>query len=410
MEETKVSEDQDLATGLNKTRITDDGNNDDESMSGTDLSTVPRSEKSQLPDDPAERRQEYARQCAAALKKQMAYELIPTSGKVVVFDSTLSVLQAFHGLLENNMNCAPVWDSEMQRYVGMLSVTDFIDILRHSYSSANAVKPDQQRIRDWQEIKQARGTSINRLLCISPECSLYEALRLLIEYRIHRLCVVQLALGNTVLCVLSYHQILRSLLSKVYHLKDKLSVREAGIGDYGNTKTVTFETRLSEALDILITNELSAVPIVDEAGKVIDYYSRSDTAFLATEADYAQDMTLREALSNHHNERPSLQTCRPDEQLWQVCRRLVGSRRHMVMVLEDDNLVGTLSLTQIFIFLTHYVKKEPAAAADASPSDDREADAALRQILNAASDKRRNTKRKATAISDDATKNSPTDP
>merc|ERR1712179_384773 len=143
---------------------------------------------------------------------------------------------------------------------------------------------DKQRIRDWQEIKQARGTSINRLLCISPECSLYEALRLLIEYRIHRLCVVQLALGNTVLCVLSYHQILRSLLSKVYHLKDKLSVREAGIGSFGDTKTVEFETRLSETLDILIANDLSAVPIVDETGKVVEYYSRSDTAFLATEA------------------------------------------------------------------------------------------------------------------------------
>lgn len=287
------------------------------------------------------------------------------------------------------MNCAPVWDSDLQRYVGMLSVTDFIDILRHSYTHTDKqFQPTRQRIRDWQEIKQNRGTSINRLLCISPECSLYEALRLLIEYRIHRLCVVQLALGNTVLCVLSYHQILRSLLSKVRHLKDKLTIREAGIGQLGPAQTVTYETKLSETLDILIKFGLSAVPIMSEEDQVIDYYARSDTAFLATEVNCTKDMTLREALSSHRNERPSLQTCTLDEQLWQVCRRLVGSRRHMLMIFDDkERICGTLSLTEIFIFLINYASKEEETVQQPTSSQE-EADEALAEILSGSDRKR----------------------
>lgn len=175
----------------------------------------------------------------------MAYELIPHSGKVrpiapacddpspsrllpflsavqqvVVFDSGLKVIHAFNALLRNEINCAPVWDSEKHKYVGMLSVTDFIDILMYSWQHKEQTNKvlaaiQKQRICDWQSIKRDRGTSINRLLCISPECSLYECVRLLIEYRIHRLCVVQLALGNTVLCVLSHHTILRYLMKQV---------------------------------------------------------------------------------------------------------------------------------------------------------------------------------------------------
>jgi len=97
----------------------------------------------------------------------MAYELIPHSGKVVVLDSQLGVLSAFHGLLENNINCAPVWNSQKHKYVGMLSVTDFIDILQHlhskrenekqneaveggSVSSTSKLSMEKHTIADWQ--------------------------------------------------------------------------------------------------------------------------------------------------------------------------------------------------------------------------------------------------------------------
>ena len=57
--------------------------------------------------------------------------MIPASGKIVVFDCDLPVKHAFFGLLEHDVKCAPIWDSAKLDFVGMLTVSDFIDILRY---------------------------------------------------------------------------------------------------------------------------------------------------------------------------------------------------------------------------------------------------------------------------------------
>ncbi|CAN0510506.1 unnamed protein product, partial [Ectocarpus sp. 12 AP-2014] len=51
--------------------------------------------------------------------------------KVVVFDSSIPVQLAFYALVEHDMQAAPLWDSRERRFVGLMTVTDFIDILRH---------------------------------------------------------------------------------------------------------------------------------------------------------------------------------------------------------------------------------------------------------------------------------------
>lgn len=65
------------------------------------------------------------------------YDLIPTSAKLVVFDTQLLVKKAFYALVYNGVRAAPLWDSEKQQFVGMLTITDFIKILQMYYTSAN---------------------------------------------------------------------------------------------------------------------------------------------------------------------------------------------------------------------------------------------------------------------------------
>ena len=57
------------------------------------------------------------------------YDLMPTSCKVVAFDTRLQARQAFHALMTNGERSAPLWDSARQAYCGVLTVTDFIDII-----------------------------------------------------------------------------------------------------------------------------------------------------------------------------------------------------------------------------------------------------------------------------------------
>ncbi len=89
-------------------------------------------------------------------------------------------------MVVHDLSCAPVWDSSRRRYVGLLSVSDFLDILLSSYAAEDKdmfINLSNAKISDWAEYKKTRGTSINRLLTISPEATLYEAVRQLLNYR-----------------------------------------------------------------------------------------------------------------------------------------------------------------------------------------------------------------------------------
>ena len=67
------------------------------------------------------------------LKNRTCYDLIPSSSKLVVFDTQLSVKKCFFALVANGLRAAPLWCSKSQNFVGMLTITDFILVLRKFY-------------------------------------------------------------------------------------------------------------------------------------------------------------------------------------------------------------------------------------------------------------------------------------
>lgn len=55
-------------------------------------------------------------------------------------------------MLVHDLSCAPVWDSIKRKYVGLLSVSDFLDILMSSYAAEDKdmfVNLSNARICDW---------------------------------------------------------------------------------------------------------------------------------------------------------------------------------------------------------------------------------------------------------------------
>lgn len=91
--------------------------------------------------------EQFRHQCVAILRKFTGY-ILPSSGKVVVFDHRLPIRHAFMGLVEHDIKCGPVWNRLVRDFIGMLAVTDFIDILIHFHSmqkkSSAAAPPDTQ--------------------------------------------------------------------------------------------------------------------------------------------------------------------------------------------------------------------------------------------------------------------------
>ncbi|CAI7819977.1 unnamed protein product [Closterium sp. NIES-54] len=98
------------------------------------------------------------------LQRHKAYELLPESGKVVALDVALPVKQAFHALYEQGVPAAPLWDSERQEFVGMLSASDFISILTQLHCNSASLSEEEletHTIAAWKEEKLALATPLD---------------------------------------------------------------------------------------------------------------------------------------------------------------------------------------------------------------------------------------------------------
>lgn len=52
--------------------------------------------------------------------------------------------------------------------------------------------------------------------------------------------------------------------------------KELGIGSWSNLKTVHPETRLIDALNAFVEHRVSALPVVEHDGRVLDIYAKFD--------------------------------------------------------------------------------------------------------------------------------------
>jgi len=124
-------------------------------------------------------------------KFHKCYDLIPTSAKLVVFDTHLLVKKAFFALVYNGerfqvslldherfirndnadritllqyfsgVRAAPLWDSSRQQFVGMLTITDFIKILQMYYTSPSVTMDEleEHELDTWR-------SKLTFLLCL----------------------------------------------------------------------------------------------------------------------------------------------------------------------------------------------------------------------------------------------------
>ncbi|XP_055923892.1 uncharacterized protein LOC129954180 isoform X2 [Eupeodes corollae] len=283
------------------------------------------------------------------------YDLIPTSAKLVVFDTQLLVKKAFYALVYNGVRAAPLWDSQKQQFVGMLTITDFIKILQMYYTSPNSSMDqlEEHKLDTWRSVLL---NQVMPLVSIGPDASLYDAIKILIHNRIHRLPVIDPMTGN-VLYILTHKRILRFLflyineLPKPSYMQKKLS--DLKIGTYDNIETADENTSIIMALKKFVERRVSALPLVDAEGRLVDIYAKFDVINLAAEKTYNDlDVSLRKA-NEHRNEWfEGVQKCNLDETLYTVMERIVRAEVHRLVVTDDSQkVIGIISLSDILLYL-----------------------------------------------------------
>lgn len=288
--------------------------------------------------------------------KYHCYDLIPVSAKLVVFDTQLLVKKAFTALVNNGCRAAPLWESSTQKFVGMLSVTDLIQIIRtyHKSPTIKVKDVEDQRIEVWRSLLQQNSRS---LISIEPDACLLDAIVTLTQSKVHRLPIIDPDSGN-VLYILTHKRILRFLFLFYHELPQPSflfrSLQELKIGTYESIITITRNSLVIAALDKFIEKRISALPVIDEhTGKVIDIFAKHDVVQIAADKTYKDlSLTIGEALERRNNWFEGVVKCKLDDTLGTVIHRIVKAEVHRIIVVDDDDKVlGVVSLSDILIFL-----------------------------------------------------------
>uniref|UniRef100_A0A8C9ZKZ7 Protein kinase AMP-activated non-catalytic subunit gamma 2 n=1 Tax=Sander lucioperca TaxID=283035 RepID=A0A8C9ZKZ7_SANLU len=286
------------------------------------------------------------------MKSHKCYDIVPTSSKLVVFDTALQVKKAFFALVANGVRAAPLWDTEKQSFVGMLTITDFIIILHRYYKSpmVQIYELEEHKLETWREVYLQ--ATFKPLVNISPDASLFDAVYTLIKNKIHRLPVIDPVTGNA-LYILTHKRILKFLqlfmceMPKPAFMKQTLG--ELGIGSYQDIAFIHPYTPIIKALNIFVERRVSALPVVDESGKVVDIYSKFDVINLAAEKTYNNlDITVTQALKHRSQYFEGVMKCHKMETMETIVDRIVKAEVHrLVVVDEHSSIEGIVSLSDI---------------------------------------------------------------
>lgn len=289
------------------------------------------------------------------MKHKFCYDIMPKSAKVVVFDTQLLVKKAFFALIYNGVRSAPLWDSKNQKFIGMLTITDFILILQKYYREPNAKieELEEHKLETWREVLK----EYNRpFIFLKPEDTLFDAIKVLCSNKVHRLPIIDPITGNVV-CIVTHKRILRFLYLFIYDMPQpdflNKSISELKIGTFENIKTITKETALTEALNIFVATRVSALPVVDENKRIVNIYSKFDVIDLAAEKTYNNlDVTVIEALQYRKSRFDGVASCTKDELLGTIMERIVKKEVHRLVIVDEENRVtGIISLSDILKFV-----------------------------------------------------------
>lgn len=286
------------------------------------------------------------------MKSHKCYDLVPTSSKLVVFDTTLQVKKAFFALVANGVRAAPLWETKKQSFVGMLTITDFIIILHRYYKSplVQIYELEEHKIETWRELYLQE--TFKPLVNISPDASIFDAVYSLIKNKIHRLPVIDPVTGNA-LYILTHKRILKFLQLFVCEMPKPAFMRqtleELGIGTYSNIAFIHPDTPIIKALGMFVERRVSALPVVDVTGKVVDIYSKFDVINLAAEKTYNNlDITVTQALLHRSQYFEGVMKCNRHETVETIVDRIVKAEVHRLVVVDDNSSIeGIISLSDI---------------------------------------------------------------
>ncbi|CAL1695954.1 unnamed protein product [Somion occarium] len=269
----------------------------------------------------------------------------------------------------------------------MFTVSDIIHLIQFYYKSStyDTVAGDVEffRLESLRDIEKELGVEEPPLLREHPSASLYDAAKLLIQTHARRVPLLDndSETGHEVIVsVLTQYRLLKFIAincsKEISQLH--LPLRKLNIGTYvvrapGDPfiegqdpfypiATASMSTPVFDVVHMFSERGISAVPIVDEEGIVVNLYETVDVITLVRLGAYQSlDLTVGEALNQRSLDFPGVVICTASDSLGMLMQLIKKRRVHRLVVVEGDEeerkggkkgrLLGIITLSDVLRYL-----------------------------------------------------------
>ena len=289
------------------------------------------------------------------LQSRTSYDVLPVSYRLIVLDTSLLVKKSLNILLQNNVVSAPLWNNKTSRFAGLLTSSDFINVIQYYFQYPDKFDlVDQLTLDGLRDIEKAIGVDPIEKASIHPFKSLYEACVKMLESKARRIPLIdedEKTHREIVVSVLTQYRILKFVS---HHSKETTKLLKPIKNLHTPISTCTMATPVIEVIHLLAHKSVSSIPIVDETGKLINVYEAIDVLALVKNGGMYTDLdlTVGDALLKRPEDFEGVHTCTVNDRLSTIMDTIRKSRLHRLFVVDDEGkLVSVVSLSDILRYL-----------------------------------------------------------
>lgn len=296
-------------------------------------------------------------------------------------DTVETILQILN---KNKILSAPVCNLPTQTLVGILSMADVALSLVPFVGNQTLARESLDKItldgEQFLHLTASKILSVSQFFGkyneinyhIRENTSLADVLGLFSKH-IHRAPV--LSDDGKLLNYLTQTELLQFMAPSMYLLGDSaiVSVETLGLCNFNKVVTVKESDIVLDVIKLLSTHNISAVPVVDNFGRLMANFSLSNLKGLTREtfcelllpiSDYLQLQRIKESenfvsIDTYKALRP--QTCKATDTFESVVYKIVATRVHRLWVVDEQNtVIGVISVGDLFApFLNEPPAKMP---------------------------------------------------
>jgi 5'-AMP-activated protein kinase, regulatory gamma subunit len=166
-----------------------------------------------------------------------------------------------------------MWDSTTSTYAGLLTVNDYLNVVRYYNLHADKLKDvDSLLLSDLRDVERVLDLKPPETISAAPETILYDALRKQLISRARRIPIVSFdseSQRTMVVSVITQYRILKFISMNVRDtdmLRKPLSVIR--LGTYDNIQRCSMDSTVLDVIDVMVTKNVSSVPITTPEGKL----------------------------------------------------------------------------------------------------------------------------------------------